>query len=830
MLHFLLRDKYFKCQFYCLALLLLLSVPVFLFGEGSKELTANGGNRAFLLSSTTGNLSFPFPTLGTMKVYVKAGETIYVGSSAQGVDAGTINLRAPDGSTYTSGTSTTVGLIGTRNQELAGPLPNAGGYTPYTRTVAANQAGVWEIDFISPSNGIDQESSPAPTVANGNWSQPEGQYIAAFDVSVRDAANSSFLSGRVFTNIFSGILSSFNSGFFAILHILTKDGYQYTLDNNGQAGNGFSFFVNNKGFRNSSGAASYQSINSTSSPNVQDPRLPDTQTDITHKIFFNTPAADLPATASTPGGGTTWLVNPPFVPAVSNTTFTGTEGTTGKAGTSPLGGTISFTTTSNGTYTIIIDVDNNGVYTDPIDRKLTGPVSLGANQVGWDGLDGLGNKVPASTVNYNVSISLALFSAEIHFPFFDVERNVNGIILTRTNGVNSPDNTLYWDDSQITVSGTPPNPITNLTGINSAVNGHKWGSATSDPNNETDFGNNKSLDSWAYVTSAPLTATLNFKLQEADLEVVSINSDISTGCVGQKINYTVVARNNGPNDVSGAIFSFSYPNELSSVSVSSTQTTGTANVTAETPTANLYKATLDITNGGVRTFTISGTVNTAPASGSLSVTAAILRTVDFTDPDATNPNSAPPTDPSAECSSGCNNIKTNAASFVAIPNAGPDQLVTQNTIATLSATTPGIWAQIGTTPSIANINAPTKDTTTVSGLNTIGIYKFSYTNINGCADTVTIEVASSDMAVSNVITPNGDGKNDTFQITGLSFYPGSEVLVFNRWGNEVYRSENYKNTWDGAGLADGTYYYILNRKDKKGNVTTFKGWVYLKRQ
>jgi hypothetical protein len=90
-------------------LLLLFFFPQKNHAEGSKELTSNGGARAFLLSSYTSTTSFPFPTLGTMKVYVKAGETIYVGSSAQGINSGTINLRAPDGSIYTSGTSTTVG-------------------------------------------------------------------------------------------------------------------------------------------------------------------------------------------------------------------------------------------------------------------------------------------------------------------------------------------------------------------------------------------------------------------------------------------------------------------------------------------------------------------------------------------------------------------------------------------------------------------------------------------------------------------------------------------------------------------------------------------------
>jgi len=163
------------------------------------------------------------------------------------------------------------------------------------------------------------------------------------------------------------------------------------------------------------------------------------------------------------------------------------------------------------------------------------------------------------------------------------------------------------------------------------------------------------------------------------------------------------------------------------------------------------------------------------------------------------------------------------------PNAGPDTLVIQNTVATLMANMSGTWAQIGNTPSIANINSPVSATTTITGLTTLGQYNFSFTNVNGCADTVAIVVAPSNLNIPNIITPNGDGKNDAFEVPGLLFYPSSELLIFNRWGNEVYRSESYANSWNGSGLAGGTYYYILNRKDKKGKITTFKGWIYLKR-
>jgi gliding motility-associated-like protein/uncharacterized repeat protein (TIGR01451 family) len=798
-------------------------------GEGSKELNANGGNRAYLLSSSNANGSFPFPTRGTMKVYAKAGETIYVGSSAQGMGEGTINLRSPDGANYTSGTSMAIGLIANRVQEAAGPLPNSGGYRPFTQTVLPSQEGVWEIDFIPPTGGTDFGGNPTPVAAGANWGQAYSQYVTAFDVSVRNVANTGFLSGRVFTNVLSGILGAFNVGFNAVLYILTKDGYQYTLNNNGQAGNGFTFFANNKGLRNTDGSPSYLSLNRTTSPGVQDPRSADTPSDITHKIFFNTPAADLPATANTPGSGNTWLLNLPVEPVLNNINFTGTEGTPGRGGTAPLGGHIIFNTTANGTYVVSIDVNRNGAFTDGIDRRLTGTVNAGTNQVNWDGLDGAGNKVPASLSSYTAAVTVSLFAAEVHFPFFDVERNVNGIKLTRINGAVSPDYTIYWDDSPIAVVGTPSNPKTNLNGISSLVNGHKWGSPGTE-DDDVDFGNNKSIDTWAYATEPPLTGTVSFILQEADLEVSSLSTTLD--CASRAVTYTVAVKNNGPTEVSASKFAFIFPNGLTHVAVTSVSTTGVSAIAAEATSGTQYMATLNMANGSIRTFIITGTA-TGAVGNTVRETASLLRPADVTDPGATNPDAALPVDAAAECSASssaaCNNIKTGSTAIAPAPDAGADQAVVLNTTITLTANSAGIWTQGGNNPVSAVIAVPNSASTAVSGLSAAGAYRFVFTNTNGCTAMVTINVFSADTAVPNIITPNGDGKNDVLEIQNIGFYPNSQLLIFNRWGNEVYRSENYQNTWNGSGLADGTYYYLFNRKEASGQITPFKGWVYLKR-
>ena len=89
------------------------------------------------------------------------------------------------------------------------------------------------------------------------------------------------------------------------------------------------------------------------------------------------------------------------------------------------------------------------------------------------------------------------------------------------------------------------------------------------------------------------------------------------------------------------------------------------------------------------------------------------------------------------------------------------------------------------------------------------------------------EIYPANLFIPNVITPNGDGKNDKFVIVGLGRYPNSEISIFNRWDNEVYHSSNYNNDWEGNGLNTGTYYYVLKVHLPTGSFDVKKGWVML---
>jgi len=85
------------------------------------------------------------------------------------------------------------------------------------------------------------------------------------------------------------------------------------------------------------------------------------------------------------------------------------------------------------------------------------------------------------------------------------------------------------------------------------------------------------------------------------------------------------------------------------------------------------------------------------------------------------------------------------------------------------------------------------------------------------------------LVIPNIFTPNGDGKNDTFEIPGLNTYSENEISIINRWGSNVYQKKNYQNDWSGEGLPEGTYYYVLRVKNNKNNWDTYKGYLTLVR-
>lgn len=73
--------------------------------------------------------------------------------------------------------------------------------------------------------------------------------------------------------------------------------------------------------------------------------------------------------------------------------------------------------------------------------------------------------------------------------------------------------------------------------------------------------------------------------------------------------------------------------------------------------------------------------------------------------------------------------------------------------------------------------------------------------------TATVTVNSGcEIGIPNVFSPNGDGENDRFVIEGI-LGTTNTVRIFNRWGQIVFESNNYRNTWTANDVSDGTYFY-----------------------
>jgi gliding motility-associated-like protein len=175
----------------------------------------------------------------------------------------------------------------------------------------------------------------------------------------------------------------------------------------------------------------------------------------------------------------------------------------------------------------------------------------------------------------------------------------------------------------------------------------------------------------------------------------------------------------------------------------------------------------------------------------------------------------------------CSNSATKSINVYEKPisNAGPDQELTfifeTQMDAELLPGETGIWSVISGTGLFDDIHSPVSRVSNLS----VGESIFHWKVLNeNCEDVDDVKIIVNNLFVPSVITPNGDGKNDFFRVDE---YAGRiELIIFNHWGNEEFRSSDYKNDWDGrnqsgAKLPSDTYFYILkfeNGKVKKGSV------------
>jgi gliding motility-associated-like protein len=109
-----------------------------------------------------------------------------------------------------------------------------------------------------------------------------------------------------------------------------------------------------------------------------------------------------------------------------------------------------------------------------------------------------------------------------------------------------------------------------------------------------------------------------------------------------------------------------------------------------------------------------------------------------------------------------------------------------------------------------------------------GIVYVRAKNGDGCVDVAELALHEGDCSIPRGISPNGDDKNDAFDLSGFNV---AYLGIYNRFGQEVYSRSNYTSEWHGQSsnnndLPTGTYYYMVKRGDGRSET----GWVYVNRE
>ncbi len=667
-----MSNRFFSARWW-IGLLAALVLPSLLFGassawaEGSRSLypanylTLNPtGSRANLDVSAPGSRYVNrVKRSAFLYVYAEVGEYILLGSRNRS-NSGDIRVYNPQsfgvpgdetvpatadftcsggstqpGTHYSGGT---LGTISSRAQELAGPnsadntATVTNGFAPCA--YQAPVTGIYGVVFTAATSGTGPNGSvDTPAVSNNS--------VSAWDVTVRaDRTSVTDINGRLFTYAFIGFTGGNSLPLYSTHYHITSDGYRYRQDLRGLDPNGYALYANSLGFLDN-GQPLYKDLRGneplvTSVPPgvaTQIAEYPTFFSDVSPSGLNNAEINRVLDALSIPRA--------PTPPTVSDVSFTGNV--TGSTSTVGAGGTFRFNTTETITFQIIVSRDGvNSDPNNPLNRVLTGIARTGSHTVVWDGKDGNGANFPPGIYLFRITGR----NGEVHFPIIDAENNPGGgPTITRLNGPNTPDTTVFFDDrGYITSSGTrvgvlngtlcptavpaAPNPPVALQGMDSSTAYRAWQSGlnrNTDCRSDAGWGDAKGLNLWAYFSTTP---------EGNELLIVPITVDVATtvtapaiATAGSTVQGTFSFSNNGTSPAAGVTYGLQLAPGLTNVTIgnlppgvgfSYNPATGQVTFTG-------LPATLDA-GQSISGLTFS---YTAPASGSVMATT----TIDTTSPD-----------------------------------------------------------------------------------------------------------------------------------------------------------------------------------------------------
>ena len=300
----------------------------------------------------------------------------------------------------------------------------------------------------SPSSGYDpilyQPSTTGDFYIEFTTTLSTAYHFDLFDLTVTNSSNAP-INGRLWSYAWDLNTRSASGKYNGLFYIYTDDGYVSKINMNGLQPYGFVVSCNNSGPSNLPGGN-----------NVNRKSVDGNSTRPQYKIFLNDPD-----NSAYPNGQ---------VPSiVQNLTVVGHP----KYG-EPVDFTLNMTI--GGTVEIILDINGiSGYQPNTSDLIIVAQVAAGFNTISWDGKDGLGHYVNGGA---NVLVLSSFATGVTHLPIYDPETNLNGFIVERVRPFTGTCN-LYWDDSNFS-GGT-----VNIDG--SLTTRHSWA---------TDFGNNRTMNTW----------------------------------------------------------------------------------------------------------------------------------------------------------------------------------------------------------------------------------------------------------------------------------------------------------------------------------------------
>ncbi len=544
--------------------------------EGSRELNTNGGKRA--LTEWRTNTTAGLYRRSFLRVYANAGERILMGSSAVGVGSGDIVLYRENqisSSQIDPATLATItpafkcsdyrldhpgtGELRTRAQELAGPLPATGGYTPCVYIAPASET-YW-VAMYGPDGPNGSVDGQAGTIDSPVVDSTQRSGVSMWDITVRNADDTETYPGRVFVDYLAQISGGNGDAYrlYSTMYTVTQDGFIYQVDLRGLDPFGFIFYGNRVGFLDPDGKTPLYHDLVTTNNQLSNPAGGVILAKATAKVFFSQPAPELPPS----------ILPRPITPSISTVTFQGTAG--GNDAYVSTGGLFTYSGNVGGIMEIVISRDGSDFEpTNLQNRVLRAESAVGVNSLAWDGLDNAGNPFPVGT---NYPFKVVFHAGEYHFPMLDVENSRDGgptiTLLNPLNGT-CPWATCrhaFYDDRGYRVStgvvvgtlgATLPGdsnainpPTTNYSGasgFDTQTNQRAFGNGTGQG-----FGNWKGLDLWTYY---PVEAVYNMldiiPTIEKDLGLEKTHTaDFTIGTAGG--GFTLVVKNLGTVTVNQAV-------------------------------------------------------------------------------------------------------------------------------------------------------------------------------------------------------------------------------------------------------------------------------------